>query len=110
MSCIFCKIIKKELPSNIIFENEDFIAFNDISPKANTHILLVPKRHIASIIELPESDAEMMGKMIITAKKIATNAGLSSYRLVFNSGPDAGQEVPHLHLHLLGGNELGSIA
>ena len=108
--CLFCKIINKEIPAKIRFEDNDFIAFDDIKPKAKTHILLLPKKHLHSVAALEESDAELMGKMILTAKKIAQESGLDSFRLVFNSGRDAGQEVDHIHLHVLGGNKLGDIA
>ena len=108
--CLFCKIAQKEIPAKIRFENNDFIAFLDINPKAKTHILLIPKRHIHSIKALDDSDADLMGKMIIEARNVAKEANLSSYRVVFNSGRDAGQAVDHLHLHILGGNKLGDIA
>lgn len=110
MSCLFCKIASKEIPSKIRFEDDDFIAFDDINPKAKTHILLVPKRHIHSVAAIEDSDQDLIGKMILTAKKVADDAGLNSFRLVFNSGRDAGQEVDHIHLHILGGNKLGDIA
>ena len=110
MSCLFCKIINKEIPSSIQYEDDDFVAFNDINPKAKAHILLVPKRHIHSVAALKDSDEELIGTMVMAAKKVASDAGLESYRLVFNSGRDAGQEVDHLHLHILGGNKLGPIA
>ena len=110
MSCLFCKIVSKEIPSKIRFEDKDFVAFDDIKPKAKIHILLVPKRHIHSVAALEDSDQDLIGKMIMTAKKVACDAKLDSFRLVFNSGRDAGQEVDHIHLHILGGNKLGDIA
>lgn len=109
-TCLFCKIIEKEISSKIRFENDEFIAFDDINPKAKTHILLVPKRHIQSVVTLEESDYEMIGKLVLTAQAVAKTAGLQSYRLVFNSGSEAGQAVDHIHLHILGGNKLGNIA
>lgn len=109
-NCLFCKIINKEIPSEIRYEDDVFLAFNDINPKAKTHILLVTKKHIASISELKDSDQELMGKMILKARDIAKKACLDSFRLVFNSGRDSGQEIDHLHLHILGGNKLGDIA
>jgi len=108
--CIFCKIAEKQIPATIRYEDDDFVAFDDIKPKAKTHILLIPKRHIHSVAALEESDEALMGKMIMTAKKVAIEAGLDSFRLVFNSGNDAGAEVDHIHLHILGGNKLGDIA
>lgn len=108
--CIFCKIIKHELPAEIRYEDNDFIAFDDINPSAKVDILLVPKNHIVSVAELKEEDKELAGKLLLTAKKVASEAGLDSFRLVFNSGADAGQEVSHLHGHILGGERLGKIA
>ncbi len=111
-NCIFCKIASKEIPSNIIKEDDDFIAFPDIHPKAATHILIIPKNHIGSVSTLSNSDATMLGKMLNFARILADESSLSEsgFRLVFNSGKDAGMEVDHLHLHLLGGNKLGDIA
>lgn len=109
--CIFCKIAKGEIPANIRYEDEEFIAFDDINPRAKVHILIIPKHHIHSVAALDEVDASMMGKMIIAAKKIADELRISEgFRLVLNSGKDAGQEVDHLHMHILGGNKLGHIA
>lgn len=110
MDCLFCKIGEHKIPSKTRFEDEEFFAFDDINPKAKVHILIIPKKHIASVATLDDSDVEMVGKLIMVAKKIAKEANLESYRLVFNSGLDAGQEVNHIHLHILGGNKLGSIA
>ena len=110
MSCLFCQIGEHAIPSKIRFEDEKFIAFDDINPQAPVHILVVPKKHIHSVAALEDTDREMIGQLIMTAKEIAKEAGLESYRLVFNSGKDAGQEVDHIHLHVLGGNKLGGIA
>lgn len=111
MDCLFCKIIEHKIPAGTRFENDDFIAFDDINPKAATHILLLPKRHIHSVASLEDSDADLIAKMIFRARDIAKEAGIGeSFRLVFNSGRDAGQEVDHIHLHILGGNKLGHIA
>lgn len=105
MDCIFCKIVSKEIPAKIVFENERIIAFEDINPQAPTHILIIPKKHIPYISELSEEDISLVGELIYTAKKIAKEKGLEKdgYRLVFNNGKNAGQEVFHIHLHLLGG-------
>jgi histidine triad (HIT) family protein len=108
--CLFCKIIDRKIPAKIRYVDDDFMAFDDIKPKAKTHILLVPKLHIHSIAAIEGSDETLMGKMIMTAKKVAIKAGLDSFRLVFNSGADAGAEVDHVHMHILGGNKLGDIA
>ncbi|MDR3583079.1 MAG: histidine triad nucleotide-binding protein [Candidatus Pacebacteria bacterium] len=108
MSCIFCKIIAKEIPAEIIYEDEDILAFRDINPLAPVHVLVVPKRHVESINDLKEKDAELVGKMIIIAKKIATDLQTSQngYKLLFRTGEWGGQEVPHIHLHLIGGARL----
>jgi len=111
MDCLFCKIANKEILAKIRFENENFIAFDDINPKAPIHILLVPKKHLPSVAALEDSDQDLIGKMILTAKKIAEENEISNgFRLVFNSGPDSGQEVDHIHLHILGGKKLGDLA
>lgn len=111
MSCLFCAIIKKEIPSEIVYEDIDLVVFKDINPKAPVHILIVPKKHIPTINDLAENDIELMGKLIYQAKIIAKEQGISEsgYRLVFNCGRDAGQIVAHIHLHLLGGASLGGI-
>ena len=105
MDCIFCKIVKGEVPSEIIYKDEDFIAFKDIKPKAPVHILIIPKKHIASINHLEEEDKELMGNLCLLAKKIAKKVNLKDkgYKLVFNVGRGGGQVIDHLHLHLLGG-------
>ncbi len=109
MDCIFCKIASKEIPSKIVFENERIIAFEDINPKAPTHILVIPKKHIPYIAEIKEEDIPLIGELIYIARKIAEEKGLDKdgYRLVFNNGKNAGQEVFHIHLHLLGGRKFG---
>ena len=99
--CIFCKIIKKEIPSEIVFEDKDFLAFKDNNPKTKTHILIIPKKHISSIKEMEDLDAEIIGKLILRAKKIAKNLSLSGYKLLFNVGKSGGQIIFHIHLHLM---------
>ena len=101
MDCIFCKIIKGEIPSAKVFETDALIAFDDIEPKAKVHILIVPKKHIESVKHLEESDKDLVGEMLFTAKKIAEEKKLLGYKLVFNVGREGGQVVDHLHLHLL---------
>jgi histidine triad (HIT) family protein len=109
MSCIFCKIANHEIPSDIQFEDENLLAFNDIAPQTPIHILIIPKKHIASINDLQEKDANLAGSILLLAKHLAQKLDLSSYRLVTNTGEDAGQTVKHLHFHLLGGKKLGGI-
>ena len=106
--CIFCKIVKKQVPSVIIFEDEDIIAFKDARPIAPVHILIIPKRHIETINDLTDEDGEMVGRMIVIAKKIAKDFDFSEkgYKLLFRVGEWGGQEVPHIHLHLIGGAKL----
>jgi len=103
MDCVFCKIINKELKSDVIYENDKVIAFKDIHPKAAFHILIVPKKHIESVDKLEESDKELVGEMALAAKSIAKDNNISGYRLVINVGRDGGQIIDHLHMHLLGG-------
>jgi histidine triad (HIT) family protein len=106
--CIFCKIINRELPSEIIYEDTEFIVIKDIKPLARLHLLIFPKEHILSINDLDDKHKELIGNMVLLAKKIAKDKGVkdSGYRLIFNTGADAGQTVKHLHLHLLGGEKL----
>ena len=108
--CIFCKIAKKEIPAKIRYEDDEVIAFDDIDPKAPTHILIIPKTHINSISALGDDEISTVSKLITAAKKIAEQEKIASFRLVFNSGRDAGMEIDHLHLHLLGGTKLGPMA
>ncbi len=104
--CLFCKIIAGEIPSKKVFENKDFLAFEDINPQAPVHILIVPKEHIPTIAEVPAEKAQLMGSLINVANQIAREKNLvSGFRLVFNCQQDAGQEVFHIHLHLLGGRK-----
>lgn len=105
MDCVFCKIINKDIPSDIIYEDEDVIAFNDLDPQAPIHFLVIPKKHIQSIAELNGSDYDLVGKIFKVIKKLAEDKELSEegYRVVSNVGEKAGQSVPHLHFHVLGG-------
>ena len=106
---IFTKIIKREIPADIVYEDDDVIAFNDISPKAPIHILIVPKRHISTINDLEENDATLIGTVILRAKDIAKKMVIDErgYRLIFNCNEEGGQSVFHIHLHLIGGKQLG---
>jgi len=101
MDCLFCKIIKKELPSEIVYEDDKVLAFKDINPQAPVHFLIVPKKHIASVDHVEFQDKELMGDLILAAQKIAKEKKLSGYKLQINVGRSAGQIVDHLHLHLL---------
>ena len=103
--CLFCKIANGEVPSTKRYENEDFFAFDDTNPKAKTHILVIPKKHFGSVSTLKNDDFLIVGKLIKTANEIAKKEGIRSFRLVFNNGSDAGMEIDHLHLHMLGGEK-----
>ncbi|MBD3282417.1 MAG: HIT domain-containing protein [Candidatus Portnoybacteria bacterium] len=104
--CIFCDIINKESPADVVYEDNKFIVFKDIKPSAPVHLLLVPKEHIPSINYLTEEHKEMMGELILLAKKIAKEQGIEEgYKLAFNTGRKGGQLVDHIHLHLMGGWE-----
>ena len=102
-NCIFCKIINKEIPAEILFEDEDLIVLQDIKPSAPVHHLIIPKEHIRSIMDLEEKDREIISKMFFTVRDDAKRAGLKGYKTVFNVGREGGQIIDHLHLHLLGG-------
>ena len=108
MSCLFCKIIKREIPAAIVFEDDQMIAFSDINPQAPTHVLIVPKRHIETLTDLTEGDDEIVGALVRRAAAIAAERGFAAkgYRTVFNTNRDAGQTVFHIHLHLLGGRSM----
>ncbi len=107
MECIFCKIVNGDIPAKKVYEDDRFLAFRDINPQAPTHILIIPKKHIESLDMAEEEDRDLLGGLLLLAKEIARNQGLEKgYRLVINTGPDAGQEVLHLHVHLLGGRAL----
>lgn len=104
--CIFCKIINKEIPGDIVYEDEEILAFNDITPQAPTHILVVPKRHIESVVQ---SDGETVSKIFTAINNIAKEKGIekTGFRVITNCGKDAGQTVKHLHFHILAGTVLG---
>lgn len=100
---IFEKIIRREIPAKIVLEDDDVLAFHDVNPQAPVHVLIVPKRVIARLADAKESDAALLGKLLLAARKVAEKLGLTSgYRVVINNGPDAGESVPHLHVHVLG--------
>ena len=108
-SCIFCRIASGEIPSNKVYETEDVFAFRDLSPQAPDHILIVPKRHIEKLADTNESDAEIMGKLMLAVSHIAFDLKLDEkgFRVVINNGETAGQSVWHLHVHLLSGRSFG---
>lgn len=107
MSTIFKKIIDKEIPAKIIFEDDRCLAFHDVAPQAPTHVLVIPKKEIASLADLKEGDADLVGHLFVVIRNLAGELGLGNgYRVVVNSGRDGGQSVDHLHFHLLGGRQL----
>lgn len=107
--CIFCKIINKEIPSDIVYEDDEIIAFRDIHPVTPVHILVIPKKHITSLANLEKEDEAVVGKIYGVINKIAKQEGIleKGFRVIVNCGEDGGQEVQHLHFHLLGGKKLG---
>lgn len=109
MDCLFCKILNNEIPADIIYEDDKVIAFNDISPQAPTHALIIPRKHIATLNDIEPEDCELVGHMVMAAGKIAVLQGFDAdgYRTVFNCNSHGGQTVYHIHLHLLGGKPMG---
>lgn len=109
MPTLFEKIAAGEIPADIVYSDEEIVAFLDINPKAPTHVLIIPRRPIPTILDLEAGDAELVGRMVLVANKIARDVGVDAkgYRLVFNCKEDGGQEVYHIHLHLLGGRKMG---
>ncbi len=107
--CIFCKIANHEIPSDIVYEDDQFVAFRDINPQAPVHILIIPRKHIPTVNDLKPEDADLIGKMVLLAKELAAKEGISErgYRLVLNCNREGGQMVFHIHLHLLGGRAMG---
>jgi histidine triad (HIT) family protein len=106
--CLFCRIIARDVPAAIIYEDDRLLAFNDINPQGPTHVLIVPKRHIASLNELTPDDDAIVGEVVRRAAALAAERGIAAggYRIVFNTNRDAGQTVFHIHLHLIGGRGL----
>ena len=103
MDCIFCKIINREMDSDIVYEDDNVIAVKDINPKASIHLLIIPKKHINSVNEVEKEDRELMGDLILAAKDIAKEKNLNGYKLMINVGRKGGQIIDHLHMHLLYG-------
>ena len=108
---LFLKIINREIPADIVYETEELLAFRDISPKAPTHILIIPKKHIRTAHDIEPEDSELIGKMFLVAAELADLEGIAEdgYRLIINCNRDGGQVVFHLHLHLLGGRKMGEL-
>ncbi|WEK53063.1 MAG: histidine triad nucleotide-binding protein [Candidatus Cohnella colombiensis] len=111
MDCLFCKIVEGTIPSRKVYEDDRVVAFHDIQPQAPVHMLVIPKKHIASMNDAADDDAQLLGYCLLVAKKIAKEAGLEEkgYRIVNNCGPDSGQIVFHIHLHVLGGEKLAPL-
>lgn len=107
--CIFCKIIKGEIPSNKVYEDDEILAFHDINPAAPIHILVIPKKHISMLTDVKGEDEVLIGRIYTTINKIAEKEGFKEqgYRVIANCGRDSGQEVMHIHFHILGGKKLG---
>lgn len=104
-NCIFCRIASGEIPATLVYEDEHVVGFRDLNPQAPTHVLVIPRRHIATLNDIADDDAEVVGRMYLAAKQVAAADGIAErgYRTVFNCNADAGQTVFHLHLHVLGG-------
>jgi len=111
MDCIFCRIANGEIKSNLVYQDETAVAFPDINPKAPVHLLIIPRKHIESVADLAEDEAKLMGQLVLIANKLAQEQCISDtgYRLVINCGPHGGQMVAHLHIHLLGGRQMGKL-
>lgn len=109
MACLFCEIVAGRIPSRIAYQDESVLAFHDLRPQAPTHVLLVPKKHLTSLLDLTPEDDALVGSLVRRARDLAKDLGFAErgFRLVFNAGADAGYSVFHIHLHLLGGRSLG---
>lgn len=105
--CLFCAIASGRVKAEVVYRDDDTLAFRDVDPKAPDHVLIIPLKHIASVSAMSDEDAPLMGKIINTARKVALELSLENYRLVINNGKDAGQSVFHVHAHLLGGRLFG---
>ncbi|MDP3994343.1 MAG: histidine triad nucleotide-binding protein [bacterium] len=107
-NCVFCKIVNGEIPTDFIYQDDEVAAFKDINPKAPVHILIIPKKHISSLNEIEDEDQMLMGNLFLTARRVAYDQKVADtgYRVSINNGKDAGQEVKHLHMHLIAGRQL----
>jgi histidine triad (HIT) family protein len=110
-ACLFCRIVAGEVPSQRVYEDDDLVVIRDIAPKAPVHLLVVPRAHIVSLAHTTAEQAPLLGRCLVVAAQVARQEGVaeSGYRLIANSGPDSGMEVPHLHFHILGGRRLGGL-
>ncbi len=108
-SCIFCRVAEGATPARVLFANEEVVAFHDIAPRAPVHVLVIPRRHIASLASATEGETEILGKLLLAAAEVARRTGIAEtgYRVVTNTGSGAGQSVFHLHVHILGGRPMG---
>ena len=108
--CLFCKIINKEIPSTVVYEDDEILAFRDIHPVTPVHVLVIPKKHITSLVDLKQEDEAIIGRIYTVINEIAKKEGIldKGFRVIVNCGEDGGQEVKHLHFHLLGGKKLGT--
>lgn len=106
--CLFCKMVRREITPDVVYENDDVLAFRDINPQAPTHVLVIPKTHITSLNDIGDADAALIGKLYLAARQIASEAGVADagYRTLINCGDDGGQSVFHIHLHLLAGRQM----
>ena len=104
--CLFCRIVAGEIPADKVYEDEQILAFRDIAPKADTHLLVIPKRHIVNLQDLTPEDGELMAHLMLSLSKIAAQQNLEGFRTITNSGEKGGQEVFHMHFHILGGDKL----
>ena len=107
MDCLFCKIVNGDIPADKLYEDEDILAFRDISPQAPVHFLIIPKKHIGGPAEAAADDDRLMGRIVRMAGQLAAKEGIEQYRLIFNNGEEAGQTVFHVHMHVLGGRTMG---
>ncbi len=107
--CVFCKIVKGELPAKVVYEDDLIMAFHDINPQRKVHVLVIPKKHIPSLNDLTEEDKELMGHLMVKIPEIAKKLGIAEdgYRVIVNTGPNGGQEIYHVHFHILGGERVG---
>ena len=105
--CIFCKIVAGELPADLLYEDDDIVAFRDISPQAPFHALIIPRAHIATLNDVRDDQTDTMGRLFVVARRLAEEHGLSGYRVVVNTNREGGQVVFHVHMHLLGGRQMG---
>ncbi|MEX2528432.1 MAG: histidine triad nucleotide-binding protein [Gemmatimonadota bacterium] len=108
-NCVFCRIVAGEIPAEVVHRDEEVLAFQDLSPQAPVHILIIPRRHVPSLAELDDDDGDLAGRLLLVARQVARDQGVEAngFRLVANTGADGGQSVDHLHFHLLGGRSLG---